>query len=267
MSLRSQPAITNRRWTHPLAAPQLRGSPHAVLEYERIRAIVEAHPVLGKRDQPFLVRLTLFVSVHCRAAAAHVTWCPASSAAACAQGDHGARYRRGLAKSRAVNDLRVELGWTREQFTLALEAVADDVPTAVHETVFIPCLKTQCSDEQLAHWLPQALEYKIIGAYAQTELGHGSNIRGLETVATYLPDTDEFDLHSPTLTSTKWWIGGLGKVRACGRRFPTRPPPHMRPQRATVTVYRQITRTRVALGGRSRPPRAVTRSRVHVCDA
>jgi len=88
----------------------------------------------------------------------------------------------------------------------------------VHETVFIPCLMTQCDDEQLAHWLPLATEYRMIGAYAQTELGHGSNIRGIETTATYVPDTDEFELHSPTLTSTKWWIGGLGKV--CG--FPMR---------------------------------------------
>ncbi len=36
----------------------------------------------------------------------------------------------------------------------------------------------------------------------------GTFIRGLETTATYDPKTEEFVLHSPTLTSTKWWPGG-----------------------------------------------------------
>lgn len=43
----------------------------------------------------------------------------------------------------------------------------------------------------------------IIGCYAQTELGHGSNVQGLETTATFDPATDEFVMHSPTVTSTK----------------------------------------------------------------
>ena len=36
----------------------------------------------------------------------------------------------------------------------------------------------------------------------------GTFIRGLETTATYDPQTEEFVLHSPTLASTKWWPGG-----------------------------------------------------------
>ena len=35
----------------------------------------------------------------------------------------------------------------------------------------------------------------------------GTYIRGLETTATYDPRTQEFILHSPTLTSIKWWPG------------------------------------------------------------
>ncbi|KAE8802486.1 peroxisomal acyl-coenzyme A oxidase 1-like [Hordeum vulgare] len=35
---------------------------------------------------------------------------------------------------------------------------------------------------------------------------------GLETTATFDPSTDEFVMHSPTLTSSKWWPGGLGKA-------------------------------------------------------
>ena len=38
--------------------------------------------------------------------------------------------------------------------------------------------------------------------------GAGTFIRGLETTATYDPQTEEFILHSPTLSSIKWWPGG-----------------------------------------------------------
>ncbi|CAL4062320.1 unnamed protein product, partial [Meganyctiphanes norvegica] len=48
--------------------------------------------------------------------------------------------------------------------------------------------------------------------YPITEMGHGTFLRGLETTATYDPTSEEFVLHSPTITATKWWPGGLGKT-------------------------------------------------------
>ena len=45
------------------------------------------------------------------------------------------------------------------------------------------------------------------GCYLQTEIGHGSNIRGLETRAEYDPATDEFVVNTPTITATKYWPG------------------------------------------------------------
>lgn len=41
-------------------------------------------------------------------------------------------------------------------------------------------------------------------------MGHGSNVAGLETTATYDKQTDSFIINSPTLTSTKMWPGDLG---------------------------------------------------------
>jgi acyl-CoA oxidase len=61
--------------------------------------------------------------------------------------------------------------------------------------------------EQQAEWLGRAWNLEIIGTYAQTELGHGTFIRGLETTATYDPKTEEFVLNTPTLTAYKWWPG------------------------------------------------------------
>lgn len=50
-----------------------------------------------------------------------------------------------------------------------------------------------------------------MGCYAQTELGHGSNVAALETTATLDKTTDEFVIHSPTMTSTKFWPGDMGR--------------------------------------------------------
>lgn len=56
----------------------------------------------------------------------------------------------------------------------------------------------------------------IFGCYMQTELGHGTNVSRLETTATFIPESQEFEIHSPTLTSSKWWIGALGKTATHG---------------------------------------------------
>lgn len=55
---------------------------------------------------------------------------------------------------------------------------------------------------------------QMLGCYAQTEVGHGSNLQALQTTATYLPETDEFELWTPTLESCKWWPGTLGRTGA-----------------------------------------------------
>lgn len=83
-------------------------------------------------------------------------------------------------------------------------------PMAVHFVMFLPTILGQGTTEQQVEWLGRAWNMEILGTYAQTELGHGTFIRGLETTATYDPKTEEFILHSPTITSYKWWPGGLG---------------------------------------------------------
>ncbi|CAG8729437.1 6470_t:CDS:2, partial [Acaulospora morrowiae] len=85
-------------------------------------------------------------------------------------------------------------------------------PYGLHRAMFIPTISSQGTEEQREKVLVPALKHQIIGCYAQPELGHGSNVQGLETVAKYIPETDEFDIHSPYLTASKWWIGGLGRT-------------------------------------------------------
>lgn len=83
---------------------------------------------------------------------------------------------------------------------------------SVSEQMWIPALMGQADDEQQAKWLPPSQRLEIIGTYAQTELGHGTFVRGLETTATYDVATQQFVIHSPTLSSTKWWPGGATRV-------------------------------------------------------
>uniref|UniRef100_A0A2M4BGH0 Acyl-coenzyme A oxidase n=1 Tax=Anopheles marajoara TaxID=58244 RepID=A0A2M4BGH0_9DIPT len=82
-------------------------------------------------------------------------------------------------------------------------------PLGIHFAMFVPALLGHASPEQQAEWLPRALKCQMLGTYAQTELGHGTFLRGLETTATYDERTQEFVLDSPTLSSYKWWPGGL----------------------------------------------------------
>ncbi|XP_038208051.1 probable peroxisomal acyl-coenzyme A oxidase 1 [Zerene cesonia] len=93
--------------------------------------------------------------------------------------------------------------------TLGTAIFGDGNPLALHYVMFIPTIMGQGTVEQQAYWIGRAFNLSIIGTYAQTELGHGTFIRGLETTATYDPRTKEFVLHSPTLTAYKWWPGGL----------------------------------------------------------
>jgi flavocytochrome c len=81
-----------------------------------------------------------------------------------------------------------------------------------HFALFMSTILGQGSPQQIADFGKLCQEAKVIGAYAQTELGHGSNVRGLQTTSHYDKSRQEFILNTPTLRSIKWWPGTLGKV-------------------------------------------------------
>ncbi|KAG2226088.1 hypothetical protein INT45_011705 [Circinella minor] len=122
------------------------------------------------------------------------------------------RMTHAYEKDKRTIELSEELGWDDEDRHIVNFLYDQPSPYSLHYTMFVPTLANQCNEEQKKVFYERALRHEIIGCYAQTELGHGSNIQGLETTATYIPETNEFEIHSPHLTSSKWWIGTLGKT-------------------------------------------------------
>ena len=72
------------------------------------------------------------------------------------------------------------------------------LPVGMHSSMFSFVVYRQSNKEQREHWMPLIVKHKILGCYAQTELGHGSDIVALETTATLDKETDEFVINSPT---------------------------------------------------------------------
>ncbi|MEX2466593.1 MAG: acyl-CoA dehydrogenase [Gemmatimonadota bacterium] len=56
-------------------------------------------------------------------------------------------------------------------------------------------------------WLAEIGTLALPGCYAMTEIGHGSNVRRLETTATWDAEADAFLLHTPHEGAGKEWIG------------------------------------------------------------
>ena len=166
-------------------AALLAGGEDKLVLREKVGDAVRAHPVFSKKGKYFMERADL--------------------------------YRTTLEKYLALPALAAELSARGVGDPMAIgrvirEMIDEPGGLDLHLGMFIPTIQGQADEEQKKFWMPRCVALKIIGTYAQTELGHGTYIRGLETTATYDPSTEQFVIHSPTLTSTKWWPGGMGKT-------------------------------------------------------
>ena len=55
----------------------------------------------------------------------------------------------------------------------------------VHFGLWLGAVQGQGDRAQVAQWMPPSMFMTLSGCFAMTEIGHGSFVRGLETVATY----------------------------------------------------------------------------------
>lgn len=65
------------------------------------------------------------------------------------------------------------------------------------------------SEEQKALFLPPINSYQWATSYAQTEIGTGSDVDSMKTVAVYDEIRECFVFNTPSLDAVKWWPGDL----------------------------------------------------------
>ncbi|KAH9876208.1 hypothetical protein J1614_004087 [Plenodomus biglobosus] len=93
--------------------------------------------------------------------------------------------------------------WSHENSQMA-EYLEDEMIRTVRE---------QGSEQQQKYWMPRILHCDVIGCYTLTELGHGSNVWGLEANGKAGdPVRKQFEIYSPFLAASRWWNGSLGRT-------------------------------------------------------
>ncbi|KAI4319762.1 hypothetical protein MLD38_033324 [Melastoma candidum] len=82
------------------------------------------------------------------------------------------------------------------------------IKLGVHFFLWGGAIKFFGTERHHVKWLKDTENYVVKGCFAMTELGHGSNVRGIETVTTYDSRTGEFIINTPCESAQKYWIGG-----------------------------------------------------------
>ncbi|KAI9296981.1 acyl-CoA oxidase [Neoconidiobolus thromboides FSU 785] len=121
------------------------------------------------------------------------------------------RYLETLKACKRLVELKYENNLNVQQFVKLINYSDLINPLMLDFGMFETAIRTQTSSEQYDKWYKDVLDFKMLGCYAQTELGHGSSLSNLETTATLDKSTDEWVINSPTLSSAKFWPGALGK--------------------------------------------------------
>ncbi|KAG0172875.1 hypothetical protein DFQ28_009880 [Apophysomyces sp. BC1034] len=158
----------------------LQGGSTVLEKLNKVKSVVDKEPLLNKFSMAFLSRQE--------------------------QLDHAVRV------AERMIEIAEEQRWSEDEFAIMARYLDMLTPLSLHYTAFMAVIKAQGTPEQIEKWYTAAQRHAILGCYAQTELGHGSNVAGLGTIATLDTQTDEFVIHSPDLTAAKWWIGGLGTI-------------------------------------------------------
>ena len=65
------------------------------------------------------------------------------------------------------------------------------------------------TEEQKAIFLPDICSHRWATSYAQTEMGHGSDVESIQTTAHFIEKEDCFVFNTPNLEAYKWWPGDL----------------------------------------------------------
>ncbi|KAI3649439.1 hypothetical protein MP228_005071 [Amoeboaphelidium protococcarum] len=120
------------------------------------------------------------------------------------------RMHMALQVCKRIVQLKCQLLLNKDEVAYLLYLIDDLLPISLHLTLVTDFIQDQASEQQAKALVPHLERFEYIGCYAQTELGHGSDVSGILTTATYVKERDQFDIHSPSLEATKMWAGGSG---------------------------------------------------------
>src|SRR4051794_2916103 len=95
--------------------------------------------------------------------------------------------------------------------TLAFGDLSLMVKAGVQFGLFAGAILHLGTEKHHERYLADAVSGRLLGCFAMTETGHGSNVQALGTTATYDEATGEFVVHTPTKEARKDYIGNAAR--------------------------------------------------------
>ena len=102
---------------------------------------------------------------------------------------------------------------------LAMSDLSLMVKAGVQWGLFGGAIENLGTERHHEAYVRKIIDLELLGCFAMTETGHGSDVQSLETTATYDRETDEFVINSPTKTSRKDYIGGAAETATMAAVF------------------------------------------------
>lgn len=94
---------------------------------------------------------------------------------------------------------------------LALVDLSTTVKTGVQYSLWGGSVLSLGTEKHRQQYYEDIDAFRLPGCFAMTELGHGSNVAGLQTEAVLDLTTDEWVLSTPDDGALKWWIGNAAE--------------------------------------------------------
>jgi acyl-CoA oxidase len=102
---------------------------------------------------------------------------------------------------------------------LAMSDLSLMVKAGVQWGLFGGAIENLGTERHHKAYVQKIIDLDLLGCFAMTETGHGSDVQALETTATYDADTEEFVIDSPTPSSRKDYIGGAAETATVAAVF------------------------------------------------
>ena len=95
---------------------------------------------------------------------------------------------------------------------LAMSDLSLMVKAGVQWGLFGGAIENLGTERHHKAYVQRIIDLDLLGCFAMTETGHGSDVQAIETTATYDAATQEFVIDSPTRTARKDYIGGAAET-------------------------------------------------------